>query len=230
MFRFIPSLFSKSDLEKYCKMYTPSIMNVPFKQANPKIKVKSSFYSTTDDQSTTLKTSEDIKNGDTLILFMASNSKNILPPGFKEILNASDYKNDLSLTCGYKVWNTGNPLEFTCTLESKSFVNLITLEGTRFIVDAKGRINSSSSLTNEIVAPRAYTSHDGVMLTAYAYDEPKGICIRDQQVLTSVECCGRGLAVGISSTEGGLSKRVRALANDMTCGGGDDIAFCISII
>lgn len=203
-------------------------------QLNENIKVSSSFYSCTDYFSdvVTAKTAQHIMSGDTLIMFISSNHtiKTAHPQGFKEILTATCTKKRIAMSVLYKVWNHGDPTTYEVGGDSLDlFVNLITLRGTRFVIDARARINNSCSVDNSIVAPRVTTAKEGALINAFAYDEPQSVHLSTKKVLASIENGHKGLAVGISPTSGGMSSRVKAFANADMCGGGDDIALSIAI-
>jgi hypothetical protein len=227
----LKSKFSSLFSSNTCSPEPHESMMFPSFKVNQDIEIKSSHAIVSDEEIKVLRVAPNILHGDTLILFLASETPVRVPSGFKEIMKASDMHGNIFMSCCFTVWKTNDPLEFSCySPKGETFFNLITINNTRFIVDARARVNSATSQTNEILSPRTMTSKNGAMLTAYAFDEPKGVCIKDQNLLTNINCCGKGLSVGVSSTEGGMSNRVRALANDVHCGGKDDIAMCVSII
>ena len=215
---------------KYYNSYPAETLNMINLKVSDKIVVASSFSAAGDesDRDIWARTSTDVMDGDTLFLFTSGSKPTQLPYGFKKVLAAEDRKQNLSLQVGYKVWDCSDPMSFNIRMEGETFVNLVTIRGTRFIVDAKGKICNSCSAGNEISTPRAYTANHGAILSAFAYDEPNDISIQDQNTLAAIGQGNRGLAVGISPTNGGLSKRLKAISKSK-CGGGDDIAFCIAL-
>lgn len=215
---------------KYYNSYPAETLNMMNLEVSDKVVVTSSFYGAGDESDGDIwaRTSTNILDGDTLLLFVSGSKPTQMPYGFKKILSAEDKKQTLNMQVGYKIWNSSDPMAFGVKLRDETFVSLVTIRGTRFIVDAKGKICNSCGTGNEISTPRAYTAKKGAIISAFAYDEPHDVSIQDQNTLASIEQGSRGLAVGISPTNGGLSKRLKAISRSK-CGGGDDIAFCIAL-
>jgi hypothetical protein len=224
------SFFGLRNPSKYYNPYPVETLNMIDLHVSDKVVVTSSFYAAGDETDGEIwaRTSTNILDGDTLLLFISGSERAELPYGFKKVLSAEDKKETLNMQVGYKVWNASDPMAFNIRLQDETFVSLITLRGTRFIVDAKGKVCNSCGCGNEISTPRAYTAKQGAVISAFAYDEPHDISIQDQNTLASIEHGNRGLAIGISPTNGGLSKRLKAISKSK-CGGGDDIAFCIAL-
>lgn len=215
---------------KYYNSYPAETLNIMDLHVNDKIVVTSSFYASGDESDGDIwaRASTNIMDGDTLFLFISGSKPTQMPYGFKKVLAADDRKKTLSLQAGYKIWDCSDPMAFQIRLKDETFVNLVTIRGTRFIIDAKGKTCNSCGSGNEISTPRALTSRGGAILSAFAYDEPNDISIQEQNTLAAIGQGNRGLAVGISPTNGGLSKRLKAISKSK-CGGGDDIAFCIAL-
>ena len=172
-----------------------------------------------------------VMEGDTLLILVASELEIPRLDKFKTILTASDKSGRMAMTLGYKVWNNADDMSFNMPdYYGDLFVNLITLKGTRFIVDARARVSSNCSTDDSIIAPRVKTMGKGAIISAFSYEEPSNVYIPGSKSLASLENGHKGISVGISPSSGGTSHRVRAYSNGGKCGMGDDIAFSISII
>jgi len=225
----LPALFSASDYNKYCNEKFSEAFNLIDLKINENANILTSYYACADEECGFIdaKVSHDVFHGDTLVMFISGENNNVLPRDFKKILEASDHSGEINLIAGYKIWQNGDPLKYRIShLQGETFINLISISGTHHIVDAKGRINNSCS-DIEIVTPRAYTKNGGYILSAFAYDENNIKVKEDQNVLASIHSGRMGLSVGVASTDGGMSKRMKAIS-EAKCGGLDDIAFCIA--
>jgi len=212
-----------------CETHQADVFTTPHKTISKNVQVLSSYYGTGDayNKKIAARVSPSVLNGDTLFMFISGYHKTPHPYGFKKILE-TEAAGDLYLKVCYKSWQAGDPLRFEVPISDETFVSLITLRGTNHILDARGRINNACSVGSKIVTPRVNTHKDGAIITCFAYDDPNSMHIKDQETLASLECCNRGMAIGISPTGGGLSRRMSAVSESL-CGGGDDIALCVAI-
>lgn len=225
----VNSMFTANDYYSNCASHNTEVFTRPELAINKNITVKSSYYATGDYGDTlAARVAPNILDGDTLIMFFSSNTDHSLPHQFKTILGTTDTSKTMHLRCGYKIWHQSDKLRFPMKLHDEAFICLITISGSRYIFDSRGRVNRGCSVGSEICTPRVDTHKDGCIISCFSYDDPNPMAIKDQRTLASMECCGRGLAVGISPTSGGLSKRMKCVSESM-CGGGDDIAFCLSL-
>jgi hypothetical protein len=200
------------------------------------IEVVSSYYGNLSKkdplQSLEAQVSSDVMEGDMLILFISTSGgeHKSLPKGFEKIANTSKKRGKLALLSAYKIWHPNDPLIFDIPKESKNLsVSLLTIRGPLFVLDAKARIDTCSSLRGEAVSPRVETHESGALLTAFCYADPHAVTIRRQKTLVSLKSESDGIAVGISRSDGGLSKRIHACAQEIQKGSGDDIAMAVSI-
>ena len=176
--------------------------------------------------------SDDIQHEDMLIMFIATSGgqHKKLPHGFREVMNTVKGKGDLSLVVAYKIWLNGDPLVYPIEKSSKNyFASLITLRGPKYILDAKARINTASGDQGLAITPRVETANGGAVISAFAYDDPHAVNVLDQKTIVSIKNGDDGLAVGIGSSDGGLSKRIKATGDSSQRGGGNDIAMALSI-
>lgn len=205
-------------------------------EVNSKITVLSSYYGAIHKKQPELwleaQTSHDVQEGDMLVLFIATSGgrHNVIPEGFKVIEPVDKGKGDLTLTAAYKRWEADDDYTFRINKEARNFfVSLLTIRGSKYISDHKARINTASGCKGQGVTPRINTEPDGAIISAFAYDDPHSVTIANQKTLVSLKNGDDGLAVGISATEGDMSKRIRASSDSCKRGGGDDIAMAISI-
>ena len=205
---------------------------VDYKLGN--IDIVGSYYGYNNDASlytVSAMTSNRIMAGDTLLMFVSSEMEMKRIDGFKVIMSASDKQGHMGMTLGYRVWQNGDQTSFGIPdYYGDVFVNLITLRGTRFIVDAKAMVSHSCSTDNAIIAPRVETKEGGCLINAFSYDEPYSIHIPGSKNIASIENGHKGLYVGALPSLGGTSKRTRAFPKFGKCGLGDDIAMSVSII
>jgi hypothetical protein len=177
------------------------------------------------------QTSQDVMEGDLIILFIASSGgvHKTLPEGFRLAHETVKDKGDLAVKVAYKVWHYTDPVEFVIPKETRNFfVTMLTIRGAKNILDTNGKINTARGKSGEAYSPRVDTDI-GALITAFVYDDPHVVEIKKQKTLVSFKNGDDGMAVGISETDGGLSKRIHACANSTQRGGGDDIAVAISI-
>jgi hypothetical protein len=205
-------------------------------QVNSRVEVLSSYYGAIHKKQPEAwleaQTSDDVMEGDMLLLFIATSGgvHHILPDGFKPIDGAVKGKGDLTLQAAYKIWHPGDELNYMIYKESRNFfVSLITLRGPKFVVDSKARINTANGCKGEGVTSRINTDENGVLVTAFAYDDPHSVTIAKQETIVSIKNGDDGMAVGVSPTDGGMSRRIRAVGDSCQRGGGDDIAMAISL-
>lgn len=175
---------------------------------------------------------EDIQDGDMLLMFIATSGgvHKRLPHGFSEIIPAEKDKGDLALYAAYKIWENGDSRVFPVEKSARNlFVSMITLRGPKIVIDASANINTAGGSWGDAIAPRVQTANLGALVTAFAYDDPHAAKISNQETLVSMRNGDDGIAVGISSSKGGLSKRIRARGESSQKGGGDDIAMALAI-
>lgn len=203
---------------------------------NDNIKVLSSYYGALSkkDGSSYLEAqvSENIEDGDMLFLAITTSGgvHENLPEGFTPIISTVKKKGDLTVRTAYKIWLEGDPLIYTVKKEARNFfLSLITIRGPKYVVDAKARINTADGCNGESIAPRVESQDGGALLTVFSYIDPHAVTIARQETLVSLKNGDDGIAVGISSTDGGLSRRIMAASDSCKRGGGDDIAAAISI-
>jgi hypothetical protein len=205
-------------------------------KVNDRIEVLSSYYGAIHKKQSEAwlepQTSIDVMEGDMLLLFIATSGgvHHILPDGFKPIDGAVKGKGDLTLQAAYKIWHPGDDLTFRIYKEARNFfVTALTLRGPKFIVDSKARINTASGCKGEGITSRVNSDDSGALVTVWSFDDPHSVTIANQETLVSMKNGDDGMAVGISPTEGGMTRRIRAVGDSCQRGGGDDIAMAISI-
>ena len=228
------SLFGKTTFIPYSTM-GETLNEIKYNVCD-NVEVLSSYYGNLQKkdpmQALEAQVSSDVMEGDMLILFISSSGgeHKTLPNGFQKIANTSKKGGKLALLSAYKIWHHNDPLIFDIPKESKNLsVSLLTIRGPLFVMDAKSRIDTCNSLRGEAISPRVETHENGALLTAFCYADPHAVTIRRQKTLVSLKSQDDGIAVGISKSDGGLSKRIHACAQEILAGSGDDIAMAVSI-
>lgn len=179
-----------------------------------------------------VETSQDVQPGDMIVLAIAySGAEEIkLPKGFNlEMEVHHDY--DLSLVvCSRKHEVKDSPFFRVHRCECETImVSAITLRGPDIVVDVAGMIDTAGGSRGLAFTPRVRTAQDGCLLSFFCYGDPLKVSVKDQLTLTSRKTQDRGLAVGISRTEGGTSRRVKAISEQIHKGNGNDIAVALSL-
>jgi hypothetical protein len=205
-------------------------------EVNSRIEVLSSYYGAISKsqhgQYLDAEASDNIQPGDMLIMIVATSGgdQDHIPPQFQKVINAIKDNGDLTLRVGYKIHKEGDDVFFRIPKKSRNFfVSLLTIRGATKIVAAKGMIDSASGSRGLSYAPKIRTAEQGAIISSFCYDDPFQADVVNQKTLVSLRNGDDGLAVGIGSTDGGLSRRIKAYDGQKQRGGGDDIAVAISI-
>jgi hypothetical protein len=178
--------------------------------------------------------SKSVKEGDLLLLILTSSGgyAPTIPPEFTPILTTELKKrrSNLTLSLAYTKYTKGSAAITRIFRESDNmFASLITLRGAEVVVDAKGFIDPAGGLRGYAFTPRVKTAEEGCLVTAFLYREPHKALIEGQYQLVSFINKTEGLAIGISETHGGCSKRIKARGKREIKGTGEDLAVAIAL-
>jgi len=177
--------------------------------------------------------SKRVKEGDLLLLVLTSSGGyQTIPPEFTPILTTELKKrrNNLTVSLAYTKYTKGSSAITRLFRESDNmFASLITLRGAEVVIDAKGFIDPAGGLRGYAFTPRVKTAEEGCLVTAFFYREPHKALIDDQYQLISFVNKTEGLAIGISETYGGCSKRIKARGRKEIKGTGEDLALAVAL-
>ena len=177
--------------------------------------------------------SKRVKEGDLLLLVLTSSGGHqTIPPEFTPILTTELKKrrNNLTVSLAYTKYTRGSAAITRIFRESDNmFASLITLRGAEVVIDAKGFIDPAGGLRGYAFTPRVKTAEEGCLVTAFFYREPHKALIDDQYQLISFVNKTEGLAIGISETYGGCSKRIKARGRKEIKGTGEDLALAVAL-
>ena len=180
-----------------------------------------------------VEASRHVKPGDFLLLILtASGGYQTVPPDYTPLLTTELKKRrrNLTIDIAYKKYEEKTSPNTRIFRESdNTFASLVTLRGADIIVDAKGFVDPAGGLRGYAFTPRVQTAEHGCLVTAFFYAEPHKAKIEDQYQLLSFTNKHEGLAIGISQTSGGLSKRVKANGREEIKGTGEDLSVAVSL-
>lgn len=177
--------------------------------------------------------SRSVQPGDMKILALAvSGSKTSelpIPKDYNVELEVHhDY--DLSLVVCSKVHDAKDSPILRIPKRCETLIaSAITLRGPDIVVDSAGMIDSAGGHRGLAFTPRIRTAEDGCLLSFFCYGDPLAVKVKDQITLTSRKTDDKGFAVGLGRTEGGTSKRIKALSEQIHKGNGNDIAVALSL-
>lgn len=176
-----------------------------------------------------VETSRSIATGDMILLCLSYSKGEVnIPKGFEVVMSAHHSKDPNVVVC-YKKYNGESPI-IRITKHSKNLiVSGLTLRGADIVVDSAGRIDTDDGDYGDAVTPRIKTADDGCLVSVFAYGDPLAVSIKDQINLVSLANDGKGFALGISTTDGSVSKRIRASSSKAFKGSGNDVAVAVSL-
>jgi hypothetical protein len=176
-----------------------------------------------------IETSRSICDGDMVVIGIAySHGVAKVPKGFKELIHC-EHKHHPNLLICYKQYKVGDPKVFRIFKHSENvFISALTLRGADIVVDAAGSIDTACGDQGLAFTPRVKTAQDGCLISMFAYGDPHKVLIKNQINLGSLANDGKGFALGVSPTDGGMSKRIKAISDETHKGNGNDIAVAIS--
>lgn len=199
-------------------------------QVNENIMIVSSYYGTQSKNRgkyLEAQTSMNVKDGDLLVMISSylKGSHHEPPKKFHEIIS-QDTGRKMGMSVSMKIWRDGDPMDYLIERTSKyMYTSLITIRGAKDVVD--GKIVVCKDDLSESVAPRVKTEAGGALLSAFSFKDERNMSVMTQKNLVSIADKDGGLAVGVCSCDGGISKKIRGMGSGINS---SDIAVAISLI
>lgn len=201
---------------------------------NENIEVLSAYVGTIgkDQRGTYLdaEASRRVVDGDMIVMAIAYHKGEVrrLPKGFQVLFKTTEGKLDVLLL--YKRFEAGDQEIYRVYKHCECFfVSCMTIRGADIIVDAAGAIDTACGDHGLAYTPRVKTAEDGCLLSMFAYGDPLKVRIKNQVNLFADVNDSLGFALGVSPTDGGMSKRIKAISEESYKGNGLDIAVAVSI-
>jgi len=198
---------------------------------NERIKILSSYYGSIGNnqygEHLDAEIGKDVRCGDMMLMVVASHKgTSLLPIEFREIIKAGN--RNMNVKVGYRIFNDADADFYRVNKNAKKFfVNLFTIRGTRYIIDAKARVDSLCSIRGRTTTPRVATADQGAIISIFAFDNAHDLKINHDSI-TSIANGDTSLNIGIESSDMGMSDRKKAdFAKSVKRG--NDVALALSI-
>lgn len=205
-------------------------------KVGPEIEVLSTFYGGCHGNQRApyidAEASHDVRPGDMLVLILSScNGQLAVPSGFKHAHTTEIKKRrrSLTVTVATKIFEPGDSPIRRIYRDADCFVTMLTLRGPDLVVQAKGFSDTAGGFRGLAFTPRVRTAEGGCLISVFLYGDPLEVDIQGQHQLLKLSNGCEGLAIGVSKTEGGTSRRIKALSNHTVKGNGEDIAVAIAV-
>lgn len=200
-------------------------------EVNENIKVLSSFahQSTKSETSIDVRISDKAGPGDMVLLAIVYKKKQELPKNYMKIIEVKTDDNLNVLFC-YRIKQKHRTMRNVVNVCGKTFVSAIVIRGSDLIIDTGAMINTGRF--DEVIlasTPRVRTTQGGALVSFFIFNKPVEVEAKNQHTLLSESYDSMGYFAGISSTEGGISKRIKATHDSKKLNRIKDVSIALSI-